>query len=339
MTGDAPLLIARRRACQVFGAAALGAVNYSRACAQPPQIRIVADKGVENQTMIGLMNSQGYLASCGVSPSLTLVDKPLETLKALVENQADLCVTSAFNGVLPAIAKGAPIKIVGSAMQKLALAVYSGTQDIMSVADLAGHTVGIGPKGGLLHVVALALLKAKNVNPAKVRFVNLDSNLDVYHHVKVGSLDAGLSDVAEMADAKASGLHILTDGALWKELPNYPYQLAYASDRAISENPEGIVRTLAAYGKLFQFVSSPGSKNAYAAARASAGGSKQSAQAMWQYIQMAHAYADSPETSVKHIDYLQNICVSFGLQPSVLPLACVAELSLSHEAAKLMKIV
>jgi ABC-type nitrate/sulfonate/bicarbonate transport system substrate-binding protein len=328
--------ITRRRSCQLLGAAALSAITTSKAWSAPIQIRIVTDKGVENQTMIELMSSQGYLASFGVKQSLLMVEKPPATLKALIEDKADLCVTSAFNGVLPAITKGAPIKIVGSAMQKLALAVYSCRQEITSASDLAGRAVGIGPKWGLLHVVALALLQAKGVDPAKVRFVNLDSNLDVYRHVKAGKVDAGLSDVSDIADAKASGLHILTDGELWKELPDYPYQFAYASDRAIRENREGIVRALAAYGKLFRFVSSPPSWSAYAAARAAAGGNKESAQAVWHYIQMTHTYAGSPETSGKHIDYLQGLDVSFGLQPSVLPLNSVADLSLARDATNMI---
>lgn len=332
MTDDANFLLVRRRACQLLGMAAVGAVTAPEAWAAPVSIRIVADKGVENHTMIGLMNSQGYLAACGVRQNLVMVDKPAATLHALLDDQADLCVTSAFNGLLPAIAKGAPVKIVGAAMQKLALAVYSGRLNITSVADLAGCTLGIGPEFGLLHVAALALMRAKGIDPAKVQFVNLDSNLDVYRHVKAGTLDAGISDVADMAGTKSSGPHILSDGRLWQTLPDYPYQLAYVSARAISDNRDGIVRALAAYGRLFRFVSSPGSGSAYAAARAAVGGNRQSAAAMWHFIQTTQPYTGSPGIPTKRIFYLQGLDVSVGLQPAVLPLDAVADLSLAHDA-------
>src|SRR5262249_40541143 len=154
---------------------------------------------------------------------------------------------------------------------------------------------------------------------------------------KAGKVDAGVSDVSNMADAGKSGLRTLADGKMWRELPDYPYQLAYASERAIRVNREGIVRILAAYARMFRFLSSPDSFAAYRESRAAAGdaGSEEAARTAWTHIQTEQPYANSPLTSAARLDYLQKLHVSVGLQKSVLQIDAVADLSLARDALKL----
>jgi NitT/TauT family transport system substrate-binding protein len=273
----------------------------------------------------------------GRRQTLVLVGSPAETFDALVGDRADICVVSGFNGVLPAIEKGAPVKVVGAALRAPALAVYSARSDIRSVSELAGRTVGIGPSRALLHVLMLTLLKAKEVDPSTVRFVNVGSNAEVYQAVKAGKVDAGPSDVSNQANAEASGLRVLSDGKLWSELAAYPYQLAYASDRAIHENRDGLVRVLAAYGRMFRFMSAADAWTAYLEARTAAGaGSEAAVRAAWDYIQSTQPYAGSPETTKERLDYLQALHVSLGLQKSVLPIEAIADLSLARDAMRLI---
>lgn len=325
-------LAARRRTALQLGVAAVARFSVGTAQAAQNEVRIVTNGGIENRTTIVLLSQQGYFDKIGVKQKLVLVKKPDEALAALVENKADACITSAYDGVLPAIAKGAEVKIIGGAMQRIALAVYSAKPEINSVSDLIGRSVGIGPKFGLLHVVMLALFRARGLDPDKVRFVHVGSNLEVYRAVEAQKVDAGLSDVSHTLAAKAGGLHILADGRMWNALPNYPYQLAYAADRALRDNRAGVEGALVAYGKLFRFLSAPNSWAAYAAAHEAAGGSAETAKAVWSYIQQVNPYEGSPDISAARIDYLQNIDVALGLQKAVLPIEAVADLSLARGA-------
>jgi NitT/TauT family transport system substrate-binding protein len=306
--------------------------------ADPIAVRVVTNGGVENATIQSVLAQQKFLDSVGVAQTLVNVNTPIATLEALVDNRAEICIVSGFNGLLPAIEKGAPVKVVGAAAQTPALAIYSSNKDVRKASDLVGKTVGIGPNNALLHVMAIALLKAKGIDPAGVKFVNIGSNAEVYQAVKAGKVDAGPSDVSNAADAEKSGLSMLSDGKLWVELPNYPYQLAYASDKAIKENREGLVRALAAYGKVFRFISAPDSRAAYEEARkvANNGVAAPAALDAWNYVQANKPYAGTPETSKERLDYLQQLHVSLGLQKEVLPIDKIADLSLARDAVRLM---
>ena len=299
-------------------------------------IRVVIDAGLENQTILNLIESQGYLAALGLSQKLVIVDTPMATLKALIDDQADLCVTSASNSVLPEIAKGAPIRVVGAAMQRVALAVCSARPDITDIAGLAGRRIGVGPQDGLLAVLMRSLLYAKGIDWRGMTFVDCGSNKDVFHEVKTGSVDAGLADIADLGTDKAAEVHPLRGGEVWNALPAYPYQLSYASQRALARNRQGIILALAAYGRLFRYLSTAQSWTAYEAARRAAGGDDAGARAMWHFIQTVQPYQGSPVVSGAQLDALQMINVKWGLQQAVLPESQMAELSVASSAIKLI---
>ncbi len=313
-------------------------IPYGALAADLVPVKVVTNGGVENLTILSLLDQQGFLTSTGVAQTLVNVTSPPATLEALVTDKAEICIVSGFNGLLPAIEKGAPAKVVGAALRTPALAVYSSKPEIKRAADLVGKTVGIGPDMGLLHVTMIALLQAKGIDPKLVKFVNVGSNAEVYRDVKAGKVDAGPSDVSNSSDAVKSGLGILEDGKLWTELPNYPYQLAYASDRAIRDNRDGLVRALAAYGKLFRFISSPESRAAYEEARKAAnnGVATAASQDAWTYVQTNKPYAGSPEVTKERLDYLQALHVSLGLQKIVLPTEKIADLSLARDAVRMI---
>jgi NitT/TauT family transport system substrate-binding protein len=345
MAGCEATVIRRRRLLQLAGAAFAQAAVWPARAAEALRVRVATNGGLENQTLIALIERQEFLRSVGVSQALVLVGSPAETFEALVDNRADICVVSGFNGVLPAIENGAPVKVVGAALRAPALAVYSARPDVRSVSDLVGRTVGIGPDFALLHVLMLTLLKAKEVDPGAVRFIHIGSNAEVYQAVKAGKVDAGPSDVSNVPNAEASGLRVLSDGKMWSELARYPYQLAYASDRAIRENRDGLVRTLAAYGKLFRFMSAADAWPAYLEARTAAGagagatagaGAEAGVRAAWDYIQSTKPYAGSPETTKERLDYLQSLHVALGLQKAVLPIESIADLSLARDATRMI---
>jgi len=90
------------------------------------------------------------------------------------------------------------------------------------------------PGLALLHVPMLALLKAKGVMEG-CAFVRVGSNAEIYRDVKAGKIDAGPSDVSNLATPERSDCTCCPTGRC-ERARRLSYQLAYASDRAIRRN-------------------------------------------------------------------------------------------------------
>ncbi|WP_439571521.1 ABC transporter substrate-binding protein [Sphingomonas sp.] len=296
-------------------------------------IRVASNQGSENATlqqMIVDLNLFDRFSLDAVIVDGRTISAPME---ALLADQADVCMISGFVGVLPAIEAGKELRLIGAAMEKPALALYS--MDVARVEDLAGRTIGIGATKGLLHILTVALLRKKGVDPASVEFVNVGSNAQVMEAVLSGTVDAGLSGIAGVSDSRA---RVVAGGELWRELPDYTYQTAYASLRAIRDNPEAVARCLAAYSGLFRYLSSPSSKLAYLEARRKAAGQSDpaEAEAVWNFIQKHQPYGRSPGLSIKRVDYLQSLNVEVGLQAKGLPFDAVAAMGPALRARQLL---
>lgn len=297
-------------------------------------VRIVSNSGAENNTLQQLLKTQGYLEQLGLEPSLVGVTTPVGTLEALVADKGDICMISGFNGLLPAIENGAPVRVLGAAMRLPALTVYTKAEGVTRVADLVGKRIGIGPQKGLLHATMVGLLKRKGLDPAKVEFVSVGSNAQVFQSVSEGKVDAGPSDVANMARAGKIGVRALPDGAMWKELADYPYQLVYASSKAVAERREALIRTLTGYARLYRFLSTPESWPAYSQARMTATREKSAddGRPAWTFIQEMKPYALDIAVLPRQIAFLQDLDVLIGSQKSVMPFDKVVDSSLAREA-------
>ena len=289
----------------------------------PLSIRVASNQGVENSALQQLMNDRGFAHRMALDIVIVESKDISGPSAALETGTADLCMISAYAGVLPAIEAGQPLKLIGSAMRLPALAVCSADPRLRSVADLAGRRIGIGERQGLLHLVMLALLRRHGMQEADVQFVTIGSNAQVFRAIVDGSVDAGPCGVASLADAHA---HVLRGGELWRELPDFTYQLAYASDDALRMRADAIARCLAAYTLLFRFLSQPDSQEAYLAARKKVGGDREEGGHFWTFVQRAKPYARDAGLSEAHVAYLQRLNVRAGLQHRVLPFRQIADL-------------
>lgn len=336
------LYMGRRRF--LIGAAAVsaslmaGGPSVVLAQGQRPRftVKVASNQGAENASLQQLMLDRGY--GQGLSLDIQIVEGRTVSapMEAILRGDADICMVSGFVGVLPAIAQGKELRLVGAAMLLPALAVYSKNDKIRHVEDLVGRTVGDGGKNGLLNILMLALLRKKGIDPAKVNFVNVGSNAQVFEAVKAGKVDAGLSGLAGMSGTDA--VHVLNDGRLWQELPEYTYQPAYASVRALREKPEELARCLAAYTMLYRYLSGPDSKAAYLDARRRATKESSSAEgeAVWNFIQKVQPYALEAGLTPQRIAYLQELNVALGLQAKVLPFEQVVDMTPAQGAKKLL---
>lgn len=318
--------------------AGLSRSSYGAETRTPLKVNIVNTASNNTFTLQELLKQQGYFEEFGLEPTTLNVADGSKLMGALLSGSSDICMLSGFGQVFPAIEKGGALKIVGGAGLLLQQALYSGKPDIHSVKDLEGKTIGTGSPGALLHQFTTALLRKKGVDLKKVQFVNIGSSADVFRAVVAGVVDAGpaLSDVYEQ-QAKY-GVHSLKDGDLWVELPEYTYQGSYASVRAISERREALVRTLAAYCKLYRFISSPSSKDAFIRARVAALKNADPAEgdAEWRFIQKNQPYAVNLTLSEERIRYMQALNLEAGVQKQILPYDQVTDMSLARDAVKLL---
>lgn len=300
-------------------------------------IRVASNQGLENATLQQLLTDRGYARRYALDAAVVegrTISAPMDMLLA---GTADVCMISAFAGVLPAIEQGHELRLIGAAMLLPALALYARDPGLTRVRDVAGRRIGIGGANGLLHILSLALLRKQGVDPQTVTFVNCGSNAQVLEAVLAGKVDAGLSGIAGAADGSA---RMLADGRLWRELPEYTYQPAYASLRALREKPEAVARCIAAYTQLFRYVSGAVSRDAYLQARRRAAGSDTGsgdADAIWRFIRAEQPYALHPGLSPRRVDYLQRLNVEVGLQTTVLPFDRVVDLGPAVAAARLLR--
>lgn len=335
MSDDLPL--GRRRF--LFGAAAASlAASPSALLAQPSRfaVKVASNQGAENATLQQLMLDRGYVRQLSLEAQIVesrTINGPME---ALLAGQADICMISGFVGILPAIEQGKDLRLIGAAMVLPAVAVYSGRSDIRRVEDLVGRSVGVGGTNGLLHILMIALLRKKGIDPAKVNFVNAGSNAQVFEAVSAGRVDAGLSGTAGLSSPNLA--RVLDNGRLWQELPEYTYQPAYASVRALREKPAALARCLAAYTTLYRYLSGPDSKAAYLDARRRAANETSTAEgeAVWNFIQRFQPYARDVGLTPRRVAYLQQLNVAVGLQSKVLPFERVADLGPARGARRLL---
>lgn len=327
-----------RRGLLLASTSAVAARAIPASAADSTTINIVNTRGNATVTLQEIMHRQGYLAQMGVTPKITYVTDGSKLMGSLLSGENDICMFSGFSQVLTAIDKGAKLKIVAGAVLKPEHAFYTKHPDIKNLHDLKGKTVGVGSIGALLHAMCIALMRKHDFDPASVRFVSVGSTADVFRAIVAGTVDAGISEIDVYNQQEKYGVHVLAEGDLWKELPDFTFQATYASDSAIARNRQGIVRTLAAYAKLYRYLLTPESRSTFVAAQASALGRSDPAAAEWQwkFFRDSQIYASDLALSADRVNWMQELNISLGVQRKALAYETVVDPSLAKEALSLL---
>ncbi len=303
---------------------------------QKLSIKIVNTQGNATVTLQELMKRQGYLQEFGVDPQITYVSDGSKLMGSLLSGENDICMFSGFAQVLTALDRGAKLKIVAGALVGIEHALYTKRYNIRTVQDLAGKTIGVGSVGALLHAMVISLLRKHKVDPTSVRFVSIGSTADVFRAVAAGTVDAGVSEIDVYDQQSKYGVHVIKEGDLWKELPEFTFQASYASERAIASNREALVRTLAAYAKLYRFLMTPESRDAYVEAQKAALGRADPAAAEWQwrFFRETSIYATDLVLSRARVNWMQDLNVLLEVQRKTLPYEQVVDTSIAFDALK-----
>jgi ABC-type nitrate/sulfonate/bicarbonate transport system substrate-binding protein len=294
--------------------------------------------GATNLTMLQLMKQQKFLEEFGIDPNVVNVADGSKIVSALLGGDMDISTMSGFGQVFPAIERGGKLKILAGALLLPPQALFTAKPNIQTLKDLEGKNVGSGSPGALVHQLTVALLKKKGVDYRRVRFVNIGSSVDVFRAVTVGTIDAGLGEATYVEEQDKYKVRALPGGNLSTELPEYTYQGAYTTDRAIEGRRDLLVRTLAAYSKLYRFVHKPEAKEAFFRARSAAlrSTTPQESEILWQFLQKHKPYAVNLALSEERLRYMQELNIELGVQKTVLPFAQVADMSIARDAVKLL---
>lgn len=310
----------------------------AQAGARREPVTIVTTQGTAGLTLQEILKREGYLESFGLDATILNVSDAAKVMAAMFGGTADICMWSGFGQVPVAIERGAKLRILGGALMFPTHAVFTSRPHIQSVKDLEGKIIGVGALGAQLHQVMLALFRKKGVDAGKVTFRNVGSNSDVFRAIVAGTVDAGPSEIDVLENQTKYRVRSLSDGELWTEVPEFTFQAAYAPISAIEKKRDILVRVLAAYAKLYRFVSSAVSRETFLKAHALVTGKADpvEAEGQWRFIQKYRPYAVDLVLSEERIRFMQELNNDLGLQKQVLPFAQVADMSLANDALALL---
>jgi ABC-type nitrate/sulfonate/bicarbonate transport system substrate-binding protein len=296
-------------------------------------VKIVSTSGTTNLVLTALLRRQGYLQASGIDPTFINVADGSKVVAALISGDVDICPLAGFTQVLAAITKGAPLKIVAGGADRNFNAIFSGNPQVRTLKDLEGHSVGVGALGTQLHQTMIALFRKYGVDSSKVTFANIGASVDVFKAVQAHIVDAGPAEVWLQSN---SGLHIVEHGKTFESLPEFVNQAAFTSDRAIAGKRDVLVRTLAAYARLYRFIMSGDSQAAFIAASASGLGRNDPdfARAQWTFYRQIQPFAGNLLLTEDRVRFMQELNVTTGTQKEVVPFNRVADMSLARDALR-----
>lgn len=333
-------LLTRRNAIHQLSASAglLLLSGCDAPAANGRRIAIANAAGGLNMTMAELMRDRRFLEKAGLEPEISMIADGTRIVGGIIGGSVDASFMSGFGQILPAIERGAELRVIGGGIILPTLALYSSKSDIRSLKDLEGRTVGSGSIGALTYQLTVTLLRKYGVATDKIRFVNVGSSADIFRAVSAGTIDAGVGQAAQIDNAADYGVHLIKNGNMAEELGAYTYQGAWTTVQAITEQRDLLVRALAAYGRLYQFVQKPEAKQAFIAARKSVFPKAKVTdhEAEWSFIQRYRPFASNLALTAERFAYMQRLNLAFGVQKEIMPMARVADMSLAIEAEKLI---
>ena len=324
------------RLAAATGAAGLLASPRIALAAEP--VRIVNSAG--NFLLVMQQMLKPFLSEFGVDAVFTnATDNTLATA-SLVSGDADISTYAAFNLVPIAVEKGAPLKVVAAASLVPFQAMFAKRPDIKTMKDLEGKTVGVGALGAAAHQQILTLFKKKGVDASKVTFRNVGSPTDIFRAVVAGVIDAGPATIEAYEKQEQFGVHSLSDGEFWVELPEYTSLASYTSDRAIAAKRDQLVRVLAAHAKFYRFMQNGNSRDAFVKTSTDVLGDKPDviASATFQsnFFQKHKPFASDLVLSEERIRFVEELNIASGAQSKNVPIDRLCDMSLARDAIKLL---
>lgn len=214
---DGPLGLApdvNRRGLLKGVAAAAGAVATlgGPAAAQGKRIKLAFCSQLLCVVPYEVARSGGHFTAEGLDVELIYTRGGNAAMQALVGGAVDYAATS-LDVALQAYGKGADIRrfaTTGRLPLFAAATAPARAKEIRGIEDLAGKTVGVSALGNADHALMLFLLRRAGVDPAKVQFATMGTNL--LEAVRQGQVDVGLVQEPALTLIERAGGRVLVNG-------------------------------------------------------------------------------------------------------------------------------
>ena len=300
-----------------------------------PTIKIINTSATGAIAINYLLSTGGYFKKAGVNATVTNVSSGNQVLAAVASGSADVTILSGLISVFPALDKGLKLKVLGGTEVVSTSAVFTGNPAVKTVSDLAGKSIGVGAVGSELYDVFSALLAKYHIAQGSVTFRNVGSSADSFKAVLAKQLDVGYGQVGDQVTAQKHGVRMIA--TVNTELPLWINQGAVTSASTAVSKRDGLVKVLAGYASLFQYLATAGSKADYVKAYVSAGGSADEGALEWQFLNSNQAYSPTLTLPEVKMTFIQQQNVSNGTQSKVLAFSSYTDFSLRSDALASLK--
>ena len=188
------------------------AAGVKRAGAQAKQVKLAFCSQLLCVVPYEMARAGGHFKNHGLDVELVYTRGGNAAMQALVGGAVDYAAT-ALDVAIQAYVKGADVRRFATTgrLPLFALATAPKTADqIRTVKDLEGKTVGVSALGQADHALLLYLLKLADADASKVQFATLGVNL--LETLRQGQVDAGLVQEPALTLLVRAGARVLVNG-------------------------------------------------------------------------------------------------------------------------------
>ncbi|MDH4190543.1 MAG: ABC transporter substrate-binding protein [Betaproteobacteria bacterium] len=234
--------------------AALLAAAQTAAFAEDRVRAAVGQRGNWDTLFISQGIAAGIFKHAGIEVDITWTRGGAETLQAIITDSADLAMANGMLGVIGAISKGAPVRIVSAQM--------TGAPDIYwyvrsdspakTMKDMNGLTMGYSRPGSSTDLVGHALAEHFGVKP---KFVSTGGIPDTRTQVMSRQIDAGWAAAPFNFELLNDGkIRILARGSEVPGLADQTVRVNAASLKFLNEKRDLARRFMKAYHESIEWV-------------------------------------------------------------------------------------
>lgn len=209
-----------------------------------------------SQGMTGAVNNfaieKGFYKELGIEFDITRTSSNDEVLSLISRGEIDVADGDP-SSYIPGIYNGVPAKLVGNMWRYSGCFWLIADNDIESIADLKGKTVGTATAAGGMKLSVLKMLESEGIGEGDVTLVANGAYQPAYATLTSGEVDATIihNPYAALAESEGTG-HIL--GRAWDYIPDYYTGTIIASNEMIEKEPEKLQKFITAYYQVHEKV-------------------------------------------------------------------------------------
>ncbi len=277
---------------------------------------------------------QGYFKEQNLEVREFQTDSIAKAVQALSANSTDLMFPANTEGLITAITKRAPMKIVAGNFTKALYDLITGPK-YKKVEDLKGTTMGvINLESGSTVLLQKILLAHGLKYPDDYDILTVGGTPARYAAVKKGAVAAAMVTIPTSYEAKEDGLNVLANISTY--LPDYQFTVIGGHTKWMESHKDQTIRFLMAMIKAMRFINDPKNKEAsiQAMVKHFKIGRKYGEMAYREIVEQIRPIRDDAAPSIKGIETVINLQVENKGLAKPYPATTFIEDSYRQEALK-----